>query len=180
MIYIYVNIYHLLYILIEDDISHIYIYILIEDYITSYPTNTNFINCMDVTNYNYFSQWENCEFRYVYIYVQVCLYMYKCVYIYRLRELHIDTFDGTLLNVQEWVQYYEDSIDTLTKVIHEYNLNITHIDAHTLILQYELPSRPRVPLVRHTIPKDIKFYKSIQLFVLSREFIKYVCLYVCY
>lgn len=84
----------------------------IELVLKAYPPGTNFMNCWNVDDYNFFGQRENNT--------------------YRLKGVVVDSFDGKLLE----------------------NIN-----------------QQRTP------PADISFYKSIQNFIVSRDFVRYSTLF---
>lgn len=89
----------------------LYPLVYIENYLASSIPGTNFINCWPVEGYDFFGQWEDNR--------------------YRLQDIAVDTFDGTLMD------------------------DFTHW--------------------QRRIPTDIKFFKSIQVVVMSVAFCKFAC-----
>jgi hypothetical protein len=81
----------------------------VEMFLSAFPKGTNFMNCWEVSGYDFFGQWEDNT--------------------YRLEDIVVDSFDGFLIE------------DIREK--------------------------------RHP-PKDITFFKSIQLVVVSRDFVRFV------
>lgn len=131
----------------------------IVDYIASYPSDTNFMNCWKTSGYDFFGQWESNT--------------------YRLQEVVVDDFRGNLIDLNHVTWMFESIIKQLKHIIKglvekstEDSSTMQHLNHLSDIQQFQIQTKREIPE-----SFEFEFYKSIQLMVVSRDFVRQVFLF---